>query len=58
MRKESIMNRFYEPSSYSAIAAVLAMGGIIVPNSMWQTICLIGCGIAGVAGFWMSESKK
>jgi|TARA_R100001530_G_scaffold99959_2_gene69496 hypothetical protein len=55
---ENIMNRFKEPSSYSAIAAVLAMGGIIMPNPMWQTICLIGCGVAGIAGFWMSENKK
>ena len=55
---DKIMARLKEQSSYSAIATVCAMGCIIVPNSMWQTICLIGCGVAGVAGFWMSEKKK
>ena len=55
---DKIKARLKEPSSYSAIAAVCAMGGIIVPNSTWQMLCLIGCGIAGAAGFWMSEKKK
>ena len=58
MRKESIMNRFYEPSSYSAIAAVLAMGGIVIQHPTWQMVCLIACAVSGVAGFWMSENKK
>jgi len=54
----AIVERFKEPSSYSAIAAVFAMVGIIVPHPTWQMICLIGCGAAGVLGFWMSEKKK
>ena len=55
---DNIIARFKEPSSYSAIAAVLGMCGIIVPHPTLQTICLIGCGAAGIAGFWMSESKE
>jgi|TARA_R100001082_G_scaffold93021_1_gene59760 uncharacterized membrane protein YccC len=55
---DKIKARLKEPSSYSGIAAILAMCGIIVPNSTWQMLCLIGCGIAGAAGFWMSEKKK
>ena len=54
----AIVERFKEPSSYSAIAAVLAMCGIIAPYPTWQMACLIGCGAAGVLGFWMSEKKK
>lgn len=52
-----IINRFKEPSSYSAIAAVLAMAGVIVPNDLWQNVVLIGCGVAGVLGFWIREKK-
>jgi|TARA_R110002012_G_scaffold195437_1_gene363675 uncharacterized membrane protein YccC len=55
---DHITDRLKEPSSYSAIAAVLAMCGIIVPHPTWQMVCLIGCGAAGVLGFWMSEKKK
>ena len=55
---DSIMSRFKEPSSYSAISAVLAMCGIMVPNDLWQSIIMLGCGASGIAGFWMREKKK
>ena len=53
----ALIERFKEPSSYSAIAAVLAMVGIIVPSDLWQSVVLVGCGVAGVLGFWIKEKK-
>ena len=52
-----LIERFKEPSSYSAIAAVLAMVGIIVPSDLWQSVVLAGCGVAGILGFWLREKK-
>ena len=54
---KALISRFKEPSSYSAIAAVLAMCGVIVPSDLWQSIILIGCGASGIAGFWLKEKK-
>ena len=53
----ALVERFKEPSSYSAIAAVLAMAGIIVPSDLWQSIVFAGCGFAGILGFWLREKK-
>ena len=55
---QQLILRFKEPSSYSAIAAVLAMVGVIVPSDLWQSIVMLGCGASGVAGFWIREKKK
>jgi hypothetical protein len=55
---KNIIARFKEPSSYSAISAVLAMCGIMVPSDLWQSIVMLGCGASGIAGFWMREKKK
>ena len=51
-----IINRFKEPSSYAALAGVLAMVGISVPVELWQNIVMLACGAAGVVGFFMSET--
>ena len=51
----NIINRFREPSSYAALAAVLAMVGIMVPADLWQNVVMVACGMAGVAGFFMDE---
>jgi len=53
----NLIERFKEPSSYSAIAAVLAMCGVIIPSDLWQSIVMIGCGISGAAGFLIKEKK-
>ena len=54
---QELIYRFKEPSSYSAIAAVLAMIGVIIPSDLWQSIVMIGCGVAGALGFFMKEKK-
>ena len=50
-----IIDRFKEPSSYAALAGVLAMIGITIPVDLWQNIIMIACGASGVVGFFMSE---
>jgi len=51
-----IIDRFKEPSSYAALAGVLAMIGITIPVDLWQNIIMIACGASGVVGFFMSEN--
>ena len=51
----AIIERFKEPSSYAALAAVLAMIGISIPVDLWQNMIMIACGVSGVVGFFMSE---
>ena len=53
-----LIARFREPSSYAALAAVLAMVGVMIPADLWQNIVMTACGIAGVMGFVLSEKKK
>ena len=50
-----IIDRFKEPSSYAAMAAIFAMIGLISPIGTWQTVAMIACGASGVVGFFMSE---
>jgi len=52
-----IISRFKEPSSYAALAGVLAMIGISVPVELWQNIVMLACGASGVVGFFMSETN-
>ena len=52
----NIMHRLKEPSSYAALAGVLAMVGVTVPVDLWQNIVMLACGVSGVVGFFMSET--
>ena len=52
-----LMDRFKEPSSYAALSGVLAMVGVAIPNDLWQSIVMIGCGVAGALGFFKGEKK-
>lgn len=53
-----ILDRFKEPSSYAALTGVLAMVGVMIPNDLWQSITMIGCGICGAIGFFAKEKSK
>ena len=53
-----ILDRFKEPSSYAALTGVLAMVGVIIPNDLWQSITMIGCGVCGAIGFFAKEKSK
>ena len=50
-----IICRFREPSSYAALAGVLAMVGVIAPIGTWQTIAMLACAASGVIGFVLGE---
>ena len=50
-----IICRFREPSSYAALAGVLAMVGVIAPVGIWQTIAMLACAASGVIGFVLGE---
>jgi hypothetical protein len=54
----SVLTRFAEPSSWSSLAALLAIAGVNVPSGLWQAITLAGSGIAGVVGFFLPEGSK
>jgi uncharacterized membrane protein YccC len=51
-----IIDRLREPSSYAALAGVLAMVGVTIPVDLWQNIVMLACGVAGVTGFFMHEN--
>jgi hypothetical protein len=50
-----IICRFREPSSYAALAGILAMIGLMAPIGTWQTVAMVACGVAGIVGFFMGE---
>lgn len=50
-----IVARLQEPSSWAAIATVLAGMGEVVPSGLWKQISMAGMGIAGVIAFLVKE---
>jgi hypothetical protein len=52
----TIFKRLREPSSWASLAAMLALVGVNLPESMMQNITQIGMGLAGVLGFFMSDT--
>ena len=50
-----ILKRFKEPSSWAALAAIFALLGFNMPESMMQNITQVGMGLAGILGFFMSD---
>ena len=52
---ETIVARLKEPSSYAALASVLAMVGVNVDPGLWQAIVVAATGVSGLAAFFLSE---
>ena len=52
---DNILNRFKEHSSWASMAAIFALLGINMPESMMQNITQVGMGVAGILGFFMSD---
>lgn len=50
-----ILKRFKEPSSWASLAAIFALLGLNMPESMMQNITQVGMGLAGILGFFMSD---
>jgi len=53
--KKKVIERFREPSSYAALAAVLALFGVNVEAEVWSTTVQVVSGLFGLAGFFMRE---
>lgn len=54
----ALLDRFDEPSSWAAIAALLTGLGVNMPEALWQSIVFVGAGLAGLAGFFIKEKNK
>ena len=52
---DMILKRLKEPSSWASLAAMLALVGINLPESMMQNVPQVGMGLAGILGFFMSD---
>jgi hypothetical protein len=50
-----IVARLQEPSSWAAIATILAGMGEVIPSDLWKHISMAGMGIAGAIAFFMKE---
>lgn len=55
---KSILDRLKEPSSWSAIAAILVLFNVTVPEDLWGYVVWAGAGLAGIAAFFLKEGKK
>ena len=53
-----ILQRAKEPSSYAAIASILAMVGVNIGEEMWSHIVMGITSVAAVVGIVMSEKGK
>ena len=51
-----LIDRFKEPSSWSALAAGLGTIGVIVPSNIVQVISLFGAAVCVALGVLMKES--
>lgn len=50
-----LVARLKEPSSYAALAAVLAMVGVNIDAELWQYVVGAVSALAGIAGFFLAE---
>ncbi len=51
-----ILKRFREPSTYAALAALLAVFG--VPVGIGEAVVQIGAGLAGLAAIFLPERAR
>lgn len=51
-----LLDRFKEPSSWSALAAGLAAIGIVVPGEIVQAVALLGSGVCVLLGVVLREA--
>lgn len=53
-----LIDRFKEPSSWSALAAGLSMLGITVPAPLFQGISMAGAAVCVLLGFFLKEKTN
>lgn len=52
-----LLNRLKEPSSWAALAAILAGVGLNIEGDLLQHITNIGVALAGLVGFLLADKK-
>jgi len=52
---KALLQRLREPSSYAAIAAVLAMIGVNIDEGLWRDVVMAATGLAGILGVTLRE---
>ncbi|MGH6954160.1 MAG: hypothetical protein ACREGL_08265 [Alphaproteobacteria bacterium] len=52
---KTLLQRLREPSSYAAIAAVLAMIGVNIDEGLWRDAVMAATGLAGILGVMLRE---
>lgn len=53
-----ILARLKEPSSYAAVAAVLAMVDVNVDADLWKYVVGLATALTGLAGFFLNEKSE
>jgi hypothetical protein len=51
----ALVQRLKEPSSYAAIAGVLALVGVQLPEGLWDHVVTAGAAAASLAAFFLPE---
>jgi hypothetical protein len=54
---DGLMERLKEPSSYAALAAVLALFGLNVDPGLWGHVVRACVGVAGLVAFLLPERR-
>jgi len=55
---KTILARLREPSTYAGLAALLALGGVHIPEAKFQAIANALAAIAGAAAMFMGENTN
>lgn len=55
---DKFVNRFKEPSSWTALGGAASMIGVTIPPGILQGVSFIGAGIAFLLGFFLQEKPK
>ena len=50
--------RLQEPSTYASLAAITAIAGLQVDQSVWRDLAMVGAALAGVAGVVLPEGNS
>lgn len=54
---QNLLDRLEEPSSWAAIATVLAMFGISIEAGLWSLIVQAGAGVSALVAFFVGEKS-
>lgn len=52
------LRRLSEPSTWAALAALLAVGGVALPAGLAESAAMVFAGLSGVVGVVLPESAR